>query len=54
MLWPTSVDPAILAVRKLMAADILEDRHHVHELIEQLGPEQIDAVARLWKSWSTP
>jgi hypothetical protein len=30
-----------------MAADILEDRQHVHQLIEQLGPEQIDAVARL-------
>jgi hypothetical protein len=30
-----------------MAADTLEDRQHVHQLIEQLGPEQIDAVARL-------
>ena len=30
-----------------MAADILEDRQHVHQLIERLGPEQVDAVARL-------
>jgi len=30
-----------------MAADTLEARQHVHQLIEQLGPEQIDAVARL-------
>lgn len=30
-----------------MAVDILEDRQHVHQLIEQLDPEQIAAVARL-------
>jgi hypothetical protein len=30
-----------------MAADTLEARQHVHQLIEQLGPEQIDAVTRL-------
>ena len=30
-----------------MAVDILEDRQHVHQLIEQLGPEQIVAIARL-------
>ena len=30
-----------------MAADTLEARQHIHQLIEQLGPEQIDAVARL-------
>jgi hypothetical protein len=45
--WPRSIDPAILALRNSMAADRLEARQHVHQLIEQLGPEQIDAVARL-------
>ena len=30
-----------------MAADTPEARQHVHQLIEQLGPDQIDAVARL-------
>jgi hypothetical protein len=29
-----------------MAADGGEARQHVHELIEQLGPDQIDAVLR--------
>jgi hypothetical protein len=30
-----------------MAADTIEVRQHVHQLIEQLGPDQVDAVARL-------
>jgi len=30
-----------------MAADTIEARQHVHQLIEQLGPDQVDAVARL-------
>jgi hypothetical protein len=30
-----------------MHANAFETRQHVHELIEQLGPAQIDAVARL-------
>ena len=30
-----------------MAADILEARQHIHQLVEQLGPGQIEAVARL-------
>ena len=30
-----------------MAENTLEAKQHVHQLIEQLGPDQIDAVARL-------
>ena len=30
-----------------MAADIVETKQHAHHLLEQLGPDQIDAVVKL-------